>query len=181
MIDLIQLSKTISHALRHEPWLYEVELDAEGWTSVPALLEALRQEREAWAGLTVEDLERAVNQGDKRRHEVDGGRIRAIYGHSVAGKFVQRKCEPPATLYHGTDPKVWPLIQVSGLLPMQRQYVHCSPDLEMAERVGKRKARQPVILHVDAARAWQEGIAFYEGIDLVWLADAIPPQYISRP
>ena len=31
-IDHRELSKTISHALRHEPWLYELELDDEGWT-----------------------------------------------------------------------------------------------------------------------------------------------------
>jgi RNA:NAD 2'-phosphotransferase (TPT1/KptA family) len=27
--DLLGLSRAVSHALRHEPWLYELELDAE--------------------------------------------------------------------------------------------------------------------------------------------------------
>jgi putative RNA 2'-phosphotransferase len=27
--DLTALSRTMSHALRHEPWLYELELDGE--------------------------------------------------------------------------------------------------------------------------------------------------------
>ena len=34
--DLTQISRVVSHALRHEPWLYELELDAEGWTEVAA-------------------------------------------------------------------------------------------------------------------------------------------------
>lgn len=42
MTDLPKLSRAVSHALRHEPWLYELELDGEGWTSVDDLLQALR-------------------------------------------------------------------------------------------------------------------------------------------
>ena len=35
------VSRVISHALRHEPWLYELELDDAGWVPVAALLTAL--------------------------------------------------------------------------------------------------------------------------------------------
>ena len=30
-IDPVALSRVVSHALRHEPWLYELELDEDGW------------------------------------------------------------------------------------------------------------------------------------------------------
>lgn len=46
-IDSHILSKTVSHALRHEPWLYELELDDEGWVAVSQLLESLRSESQA--------------------------------------------------------------------------------------------------------------------------------------
>jgi RNA:NAD 2'-phosphotransferase (TPT1/KptA family) len=49
------VSRTISHALRHEPWLYELELDDTGWVPVGALLTALRAEKSAWAGLSEAD------------------------------------------------------------------------------------------------------------------------------
>jgi putative RNA 2'-phosphotransferase len=39
------LSRAVSHALRHEPWIYELELDQEGWADVGALLTALGQIR----------------------------------------------------------------------------------------------------------------------------------------
>ncbi len=39
--DLNNLSRAASHALRHEPWLYELELDEEGWADVLPLLTAL--------------------------------------------------------------------------------------------------------------------------------------------
>jgi hypothetical protein len=47
--DWTELSKAVSHALRHEPWLYELELDDAGWTPVDALVNALSQEPR-WRG-----------------------------------------------------------------------------------------------------------------------------------
>jgi putative RNA 2'-phosphotransferase len=47
-IDYNQLSKVVSHALRHEPWLYELELDDQGWVDVDHLIEALRKQKIEW-------------------------------------------------------------------------------------------------------------------------------------
>ena len=65
-------------------------------------------------------------------------------------------------------------------MPMNRQYVHLSADLETAREVGRRKSRQPVVLVVDAGAAHDDGVRFYHGNQTVWLADGIPPRYISR-
>jgi len=46
--------------------------------------------------------------------------------------------------------------------------------------VGRRRSEQPVILEVLALEAHRAGIRFYPGNDQVWLADAIPPQFIRR-
>ena len=53
-----ELSKTLSHALRHEPWFYELELDDEGWTPLAAVLGVLREQREEWRDLSRIDVER---------------------------------------------------------------------------------------------------------------------------
>lgn len=44
----VDLSRAVSHALRHEPWLYELELDDEGWVPVEQLLTALREKGGDW-------------------------------------------------------------------------------------------------------------------------------------
>lgn len=62
---------------------------------------------------------------------------------------------------------------------MRRQIVHLSADVRTAVQVGRRRNRHLVILLVDAANAHGDGIAFYEGNDKVWLADAVSPQYLS--
>jgi putative RNA 2'-phosphotransferase len=43
------LSRAVSHALRHEPWLYELKLDEAGWAPIDQLLAALRESQEALA------------------------------------------------------------------------------------------------------------------------------------
>jgi putative RNA 2'-phosphotransferase len=177
-VDLTGLSRTMSHALRHEPWVYELELDDEGWTSVSALLGALRRERSAFTHVTEADLTRVISTSSKRRFEIVGDRIRAIYGHSLPGKLTKLPLVPPCSLYHGTAPSALQSIRKSGLLPMGRQYVHLSFDESTALEVVRRKANRPVILRIAAGQAYSEGIQFYQGNERVCLADYVPPQFI---
>ncbi|KAA3664026.1 MAG: hypothetical protein DWQ04_07840 [Chloroflexi bacterium] len=116
----------------------------------------------------------------KKRYEMENGRIRALYGHSTNSKIHKTSAVPPPILYHGTSPKTAELILQEGLKPMRRQYVHLSVDVETAVEVGRRKSDKPVILQVNARDAHKAGLSFYEGHDLVWLADAIPPNFISK-
>ena len=66
-----------------------------------------------------------------------------------------------------------------GLRPMGRQYVHLSVNTETAVQVGKRRDAAPVILVIDAHKAYTDGIVFYKGNDKVVLADYVPAGYIS--
>ena len=179
-IDERRLSKAVARVLRHRPWLYELELDSEGWTSVAALLEGLRNHSYQWRQLEETDLAQMVAGQVKQRYEMLDGRIRALYGHSTAAKIRKETAVPPPTLYHGTAPQTADAILQDGLKPMNRQYVHLSTDMEMAEQVGSRKNRTPIILHILANQAYQQGIAFYKGNEQVWLADFVPSNFITR-
>ena len=179
-LDYVRLSKTISHALRHAPWLYELELDEEGWTPVEALLAGLRRHRRSWRDLTRADLQALVARPGKKRFELRRGRIRALYGHSVDTRIARAPAAPPPRLYHGTAPRTAETIRREGLKPMSRQYVHLSADRATAYEVGQRKARNPVILVVDAAEAHADGLDFYHGNEKIWLADHVPPAYLHR-
>ena len=125
------------------------------------------------------DLVAMMAASSKRRHEIDGDRIRALYGHSVPGRVRKVEAEPPARLFHGTSAQAWSKIQRMGLKPMGRQYVHLSVDVATAEQVGRRKSPNPMILVVDAARARETGSRFWRGNELVWLADHIAPEHLA--
>ncbi len=173
------LSRITSHALRHEPWLYELELDEEGWVPMQSLVDALRLEKSSWADLMPSDLEVMIAQSEKKRHEIRDGKIRAFYGHSVPQKIVRDRAAPPHILYHGTSPESVQNIRREGLQPMGRQYVHLSADVETATKVGVRKDKAPVILHINAGAAHANGVLFYHGNEMIWLADAIPPAFVK--
>lgn len=177
-INYLELSKEISYALRHAPWEYELELDENGWVSAEQLLTALN-ESHRWDNVTLEDLEHMIENSEKKRHELVDGKIRALYGHSVPKKIVKESAEPPVILFHGTARRFLESIENKGLLPKGRQYVHLSNDTETALQVGKRHDDKPVILEINAKKAWYEGVKFYLGNDKVWLADNIPSKYIN--
>ena len=177
--DYANLSRSISHALRHEPWLYELELDDNGWTEVGPLLTALRRLNPTWGEIQVADIEEMISESSKKRHELANGRIRAIYGHSLSGKFKKDASLPPAELYHGTAPSYVEDILADGLRPMGRQYVHLSVNQAIAREVGLRKSTSPILLSVDTIASSNSGSLFYIGNEKVWLTDYIPPDAIS--
>lgn len=178
MNKLEQLSKEVSYALRHAPWEYELEMDENGWVPVEQLLDALHK-KEKWSGICAEDLVHMIETSEKKRHEIKDGSIRAFYGHSLPGKILKEERMPPDVLYHGTARRFLKSIDENGLLPQNRQYVHLSQDIETAKSVGSRHDDKPCILRVDAKGAWDAGVRFYFGNDKVWLADAIPPEYLT--
>ncbi|MDQ3109565.1 MAG: RNA 2'-phosphotransferase [Bacteroidota bacterium] len=174
-----QLSKIISHALRHEPWIYELELDEEGWVDIDQVIDSLAREQD-FPNLNVTDISQMIALSDKKRHEIHGSRIRAIYGHSIPEKISHETSVPPDKLFHGTSPLILDQILKEGLLPMKRQYVHLSLLYQDAEIVGKRKSASPVMLQILANEASKNGVKFYKGNDKIWLADKVPAEFLFK-
>jgi len=177
--NLKRLSKTISHALRHKPEEYGLTLDAEGWVEVEDLLAALRKKRSNWCHASLADITTIMAESEKQRFELHAGRIRAFYGHSTVEKVEKQPVTPPALLYHGTTAQAAAAILKEGLRSMKRQYVHLSTDEQTAHVVALRRTSKPVILHIDALKAHEQGINFYAGNEDIWLADPIPATFIS--
>jgi putative RNA 2'-phosphotransferase len=177
-LDLSSLSRVVSHALRHEPWLFELELDGAGWVGVDELIAAVRGSGPEWSALDSGLLERMVVESPKQRHEIVGDRIRALYGHSLPGLLRREVGVPPDRLFHGTTRSAAELIAESGLLPMGRQFVHLSVDRDTAVQVGRRKGGVLVVLSVRAGDAHSAGVSFFVGNASVWLALAVPPEFV---
>ncbi len=188
---LVKLSKFLALILRHQPERFALRLDEEGWASLAEVMEILHglpNFRWATRADVMEIVERGAGDG-KRRFEVQEGRIRARYGHSLAQPVVYEPCEPPIVLYHGTSPAALDAIRREGLRPMERQYVHLSPDVETALRVGARHDEAPdgflsggpVVLTVRAAEAHAAGIEFYRADDAVYLARCVPAEFLDIP
>ena len=178
-MNLVELSKEISYALRHTPWEYELELDEQGFVPIAQLLHALNESGAYEREITQADLEQSIATSEKKRHEIVADKIRALYGHTIP-QIIKKEPEiPPAVLYHGTTHRVLPQILQDGLKPMQRQYVHLSIDVETATRVGKRRDPEPIILKINTVAAQKVGILFFVGNDKVWLCKEMPKDCLS--
>jgi len=167
----------MSVILRHEPERFGVLLDAEGYTPLDELLVAVRKRypnvSEAELRAVVETVEPA-----KQRYSIVEGHIRANYGHSLEGRIQHAGAPPPDLLYHGTAQHVLDAVLAQGISPMARQYVHLTEDRALALRVGARRGT-PRLIEVDARRAHAEGVVFYRANRSFWLADEVPPRYLS--
>lgn len=174
------ISKKMSYCLRHNPEKYGLKLDEYGFVDLQDFLNAMNRVHHFQPKLTEMKIREIMHSSDKERFEIKNGRICALYGHSVPGIIKRKKKQPPVILYHGTTHQALPSIMREGLLPMRRQYVHLSTDIPMALSVGKRRDPQPVILQIDAQKAYKDGIDFYVGNDEVWLCDKMPVEYLLR-
>jgi len=167
--ELRCISKRLSYILRHDPEKFGITLDDEGWASI--------EEIERKAGIKKEDIYKVVEKQDKIRFEIKEGKIRALYGHSFI-KIPYTSIEPPSVLFHGTTRENALRILKEGLNPMGRHYVHLSVSKKDALRVGLRKTRKPVIIKINASKAYKSGIEFYRAGD-VYLTNYIPPEFLE--
>jgi putative RNA 2'-phosphotransferase len=173
----MQLSKLLSLILRHQPASFGLTLDEQGFVSLADLLAAVRRQR-GWGGVTVEQIQDVVTTSDKQRFEIEGERIRARYGHSVPERRTYPEVEPLEILYHGTSPRSLPAIRSDGLRAMRRQYVHLSTEPEQARVVGRRHSPDPVVLIVRAREAWNAGVKFHCPEERLYLAEAVPAEFV---
>ena len=115
----------MSHALRHEPWLYELELDAEGWAPVDdAAFKRLRKRQ--WATLSSDDLAFAMMAAPiSSDTNCATAEFEPLYGHSLPERLKKTPGTPPDALSRH-EPAALPAIRSAGLLPMSRHHVHLS-------------------------------------------------------
>lgn len=114
-----ELSKEISYALRHAPEEYDLTLDEQGWVPVDGLIAALKK-REKYSDLTLQDIADMIQLSEKKRYELVGDRIRALYGHSTEEKIKKDAVQPPDVLYHGTAHRFLQKILEQGLISKDR-------------------------------------------------------------
>ena len=174
------LSKLMSYILRHRPDEFGLVLDGDGFIALKELQQAIAEE-EGWSYVKRSHIREVASTSERKRFEVQDEKIRAFYGHSLPHRIHYEPASPPKILYHGTRRKTYPHILQRGLDPMGRQYVHLATSPELAVRIGRRRDPQPLLVEIQAQKASEEGVSFYQANPLIYLADHIPPTYITGP
>jgi len=170
----IKLSRYVSYLLRHNP--EDLTMDDKGFVELEQLLfKVKRRFPQADRNLLTE----IVNRSERRRFEIVGSKIRALYGHTIEVHVALKEDSEIALLFHGTTPEAAKEILKKGLEPMKRRWVHLSPTEEIAREVGKRRTPSPVILVIDAAQARNNGAVFYQATNKVYVCKRVPARFIQ--
>ena len=176
-MSLTDTSRYISLILRHKPEVIGITLDEHGWADVNELIAGIAKTRP----MNMEILEEIVRTDNKQRYyfNEDKTLIRANQGHSVKVDVELKETVPPDILYHGTGEKYVDAIDIEGLIPKSRLFVHLSPDKDTAITVGSRHGK-PVVYQVDTERMHREGYKFFLSANDVWLTKCVPAEFLSK-
>ena len=175
---LTKTSKRMSYVLRHHPEQIGIHLDKYGRVNLKVMIHQFNRYYRG-TPLNKKIIHQIMKLSSKKRFGIEGGNIRALYGHSVPVKPLTSPKEPPRILYHGTTHHAAKLIRVEGIKKMDRDFVHLSTTTGMAHQVGARRDPHPVIFNVSAKRASNDGLAFYPTASGIWLVDYVPPKYLQ--
>ena len=169
---LIEKGKELAFLLRHDKEAFDQCLiDKNGWRQVSELVKS--------HGFTKALLDEIVETNNKQRYEYDEHkmRIRARQGHSIPVEVELTEVTDCDVLWHGTSPRFIDDIMKEGLLRMSRNHVHLSPDIETAEKVGKRHGGNLCIIKIDAAQMLKDGVKIWLSNNGVYLTKEVNPKY----
>ena len=176
-MSLKETSKFISLILRHKPEAIGITLDEHGWANVDELIAGISKTQP----IDMAMLEQIVAEDEKQRYSFNDDKtlIRANQGHSIPVDVELEEIKPPEVLYHGTGEKYVTSIDVQGLIPKSRLYVHLSSDEDTAMKVGQRHGK-PIIYIVNSVKMFRDGYKFYQSVNGVWLTKEVPLSYLKK-
>jgi putative RNA 2'-phosphotransferase len=178
--EVDHLGRVMTGVLRHFPEKYGLAVDAHGWVSLPALVQAINGRHRGYHWLRVHHLVGIAESDAKGRYEVKDDRIRATYGHTVEVELDLPTDDIPESLFFPVTPDEAAIVLEVGLKPSDRRKVHLSRTAGDAKAAGMVRTPEPVILSIDTVRARADGIVIMKAGKTVFLTDQVPASYLSR-
>lgn len=170
-------SKYMSKLLRHEP--EDLVLDKDGYVLIVDILKKL--------DISLNELLIIVEFNDKKRFTIENDKIRAAQGHNSGLDIsikMKKVTDTNIVLYHGTSSENYKkIISSKYILPMDRQYVNLTDDIEVAKKTGLRKAKNKnnlIILKIDVAKLLKNNIELLLSDNNVYQVVKIPINCFSK-
>jgi putative RNA 2'-phosphotransferase len=172
-----ETSKFMSLILRHKPETIGISLDEHGWANADELIAGINKIHP----LDMKLLEKIVAEDEKQRYSFNEDKtlIRANQGHSIPVDVELENKIPPDILWHGTGEKYVASIDLMGLIPKSRLYVHLSLDYDTAVKVGSRHGK-PCVYQVEAKKMSDDGYDFFVSANGIWLTKTVPVDYLIK-
>ncbi|MBW2227521.1 MAG: RNA 2'-phosphotransferase [Deltaproteobacteria bacterium] len=176
--SLKRLSKLISYVLGHNPAEFGLVPNPDGFVKLKEFLKAVSEE----GGLRYvrrSDINEILTTLPDPPIEIKDNYIRAKHRDKLSGLRPAQSL--PKLLFTCVRRKAYPTVVEKGIFPMGFSHVILSSKPEMAERMGKRKDPEPVLLSVQTRISMDRGIVFYKAGDPLFLTESISPGCFTGP
>ena len=176
--QLADLARMLTYMLCHRPDEFGLVLAADGFIPVKQVLQALTGEPD-WGFVRRHHLDQMAALMQPPAFELAHDQIRCL----APGPARLRRpvATPPALLYAAIPPKAHGRVWEEGLKPPPEKELVLAATRETAMKLGRRRAPEPVIVTVQTQAALRAGIAFQGYGDELFLAPALPREFIQLP
>lgn len=178
--ELNSLGRIIAGVLRHFPEKLGLMIDGHGWVDISEFVEAIGISRSGFHWLRNSHIEAIALTDPKGRYQIDGGMIRATYGHTIDINLDDLPEAEIDEFYYPVTEEEVDIILEGGLNPIDRKNVHLSGSIEKAIEAGKVRTAEPLILKIDGKKAKKDGIKIYRAGKDVYITSNIDAKYISK-
>ena len=178
--ELDSLGRIMAGVLRHFPEKLGVTMDGHGWVDISEFVEAVGVSRSGFQWLRDHHIEAIALTDLKGRYQVDGGMIRATYGHTIDVRLDDLPLAEIDEFYYPVTEEEIDIILEGGLNPIDRKNVHLSGSIEKAIEAGKVRTEIPLILRIDGKSAKEDGVKIFHAGKDVYITDRIDAKYISK-
>lgn len=155
--NLDQFGRIMAGVLRHFPDRFELDMDQQGWVDAEEFITSVKFKRQNLGSLTMTHLRAVVETDPKGRYQLEGGRLRATYAHSIELDLDLPTDGVPEHLYFACTQEDSEEYLEQGLYPLDRQMVHLSGTRLNALEAGRHIIGKPVVLLVDVRAAEEAG------------------------
>ncbi len=178
--ELDSLGRIMAGVLRHFPEKLGVSVDGHGWVDISEFVEAIGVSRSGFQWLKEHHIEAIALTDPKGRYQVDGGMIRATYGHTIDVRLDDLPLAEIDEFFYPVTEEEIDIILEGGLNPIDRKNVHLSGSIEKAVEAGKVRTEDPLILRIDGKKAKDDGIQIFRAGKDVYITERIDAKYISK-
>jgi putative RNA 2'-phosphotransferase len=174
------IEKIALNILGHNPDEFAVVLEPEGWIKLKTLLMAMVEDAGlTWVSHGLLKQFFTFYSGEKFELNENSVRLRPDYQPVEMPSIIRKP--PPDILYTPIRARAYNTVSSRGLTGFGEQWIVLSTDRDKAERLGRRREKEPVIVEVKASMAEQSGNDFYKYGKSLYLSKKIDALWIILP
>lgn len=172
------LAGFLAYILERRPDEFGLIPDPDGFIKTKELLKALHEEQ-GWQYVRQSHLNEIAISLRPSPVEMTSDHIRAVMRDKLPRRTPAGNV--PKILYAWVRRKAYPVVLEKGVSPGARPFVLLSSDRQLAERIGARIDRQPVILTVQTQKAQDRGLQIYQFGEALFDTTHIPADCFTGP